>query len=209
MSPTPPTIAPRTYEPKNYDRLIGTRGFSEDLLRTHFGLYQGYVKHTNACLALLRGGTQDPYAAGEVRRRLGWEFNGMRLHELYFDGMQSGGSQIALDSPFRAAIALEFGSFESWWAQFQKLGGMRGIGWGVLSYDASGNRFINTWINEHDAGALAGTSPLLVLDLFEHAYMRDYNTDRAGYLKAFSEAVDWAVCEKRWNASGAASATPP
>jgi len=187
----------REYQTKDYGRLIGTRGFSDKMLSTHFELYEGYVKHTNKCLDLLRTTTVDPYAAGEVRRRLVWEFNGMRLHELYFDGMATGGKELVRDSPLRSALVTEHGNFETWWSRFQSVGGLRGIGWAVLCHDPVTDRFINTWVNEHDAGIFAGTTPILVLDLFEHAFMRDYNTDRWGYIKAFSDAIDWGVCERR------------
>ncbi|MES2155181.1 MAG: Fe-Mn family superoxide dismutase [bacterium] len=187
----------REYQPHDYERLIGTRGFSEPLLRTHFELYSGYVKHANKCLELLRATGVDPYAAGEVRRRLVWEFNGMRLHELYFDGMVSGGREMTRDSPLRQALVAEHGSLETWWARFQTVGGLRGIGWAALCHDPQADRFINCWINEHDAGIFAGTTPILVLDLFEHAYMRDYNTDRWSYINAFNAAIDWTVCETR------------
>lgn len=189
------------YTAMKYERLLGTRGFSDEMLQTHFGLYEGYVKQTNKCTDFLRTGTPDPYAAGEVRRRFGWEFNGMRLHELYFDGMLSGGRELASDSPLANAIVAEFGSSEEWHRLFASVANLRGIGWAVLAHDPVGNRLINTWINEHDAGALAGTHPLLVLDVFEHAYMRDYNTDRAGYIKAFTSAIDWSVCDSRLRGS--------
>ncbi len=191
----------RQYRSKNYDRLIGTRGFSEEMLRTHFKLYDGYVEHTNKCLDLLRTTGVDPYAAGEVRRRLVWEFNGMRLHELYFDGMMAGGKELTRDSPLRQAIIGEHGSMETWWARFQTVGGLRGIGWAALCHDPQADRFINCWINEHDAGIFAGTTPILVLDLFEHAYMRDYDTDRWSYVTAFSGAIDWSMCEARLRSS--------
>ncbi len=187
----------REYQAKDYTRLVGTRGFSESILSTHFDLYGGYVKHTNKCLELLRTTGVDPYAAGEVRRRLVWEFNGMRLHEMYFDGMVAGGRELARDSPVRQALIGEHGAFETWWSRFQTVGGLRGIGWAVLCHDPLTDRFINTWVNEHDAGIFAGTTPILVLDLFEHAYLRDYNLDRWGYMKAFSDAIDWSVCETR------------
>lgn len=187
----------REYKAKDYSHLLGTRGFSDEMLSTHFDLYEGYVKHTNKAIELLRSQVLDPYVAGEVRRRVAWEFNGMRLHEFYFDAMVNGGAELPEDAMLRTHLAEEFGSFEGWWNRFVKVGGLRGIGWAVLAYDPVAERYLNTWINEHDAGALAGTHPLLVLDCFEHAYMLDYGTDRNQYLRAFSAAVDWNVIDLR------------
>lgn len=185
------------YKARDYQRLIGTRGFSEELLATHFRLYEGYVQHTNKAIGLLRGETLDPYAAGEVRRRLVWEFNGMRLHELFFEGLVAGGREAHKDGAMVGAIAREWGSMEAWWRHFEAVGAMRGIGWAALVHDPVADRLLNTWVNEHDAGALAGTTTLLILDLFEHAYMRDYGTERQAYLGAWRAAVDWQACEGR------------
>ncbi|MHB8633079.1 MAG: superoxide dismutase [Thermoplasmatota archaeon] len=193
---TPP--APREYHAKTYERLIGTPGFSEEMLRAHFKLYEGYVTHTNQALQLLATGTLDPYAAGEVRRRLGWEWNGMRLHELYFDGMVSGGQELGRESQLRKAVTAQWTSFEQWWKRFQGVAGARGIGWAVLYYDPTGNHLVNAWVTEHDGGHLAGCAPIVVLDLFEHAYMRDYGLDRGPYLEAYAQAIDWNACAVRF-----------
>lgn len=193
--------APAQYKARDYQRLVGTRGFSEELLRTHFQLYEGYVQHTNQALDLLRGEALDPYAAGEVRRRLVWEFNGMRLHELFFDGLVAGGRQAHKDGALAGAIVREWGSMDAWWRHFEAVAAMRGIGWAALVHDPVADRLLNTWVNEHDAGALAGTSTVLLLDLFEHAYMRDYGTDRQAYLGAWQDAVDWQACEGRFTKS--------
>lgn len=193
---TPGPATKRTYTPRDFSHLIGTRGFSEPMLRTHFELYEGYVQHTNKALELLRQPAMDAYAAAEVRRRLVWEFNGMRLHELYFDAMTPGGADLP-DATLKPALEAEFGSLQEWWTRFQNVGALRGSGWAVLCYDPENRHLLHDWVNEHDRGTLAGTFPILVLDLFEHAYMRDYGTDRKAYLKAFHDAIDWTVCERR------------
>jgi Fe-Mn family superoxide dismutase len=74
---------------------------------------------------------------------------------------------------------------------------MRGIGWAILYYDPKGDRFFNCWVNEHDMGHLAGCKPLLVMDVFEHAFIIDYGTKRAEYIAAFMKAVDWKKVEER------------
>lgn len=188
-----------TYQAKDYSHLLGTPGFSDDLLQTHFKLYQGYVTHTNKNTDLLRGDL-DAYAKAEVRRRLGWEFNGMRLHELYFGGMTNGGKELA-GGGLKDAITRDFGSFDAWKADFTATGAARGIGWVALTYDAEAGRLLNTWINEHDVGFLAGTRPILLMDVFEHAFIKDYGTDKASYMKAYFDAVDWSVAAKRFESA--------
>jgi len=132
----------------------------------------------------------------ELKRRLGWEFNGMRLHELYFENL---GGKAALNSNGELAKAMtaSFGSVEAWEKDFRATGAMRGIGWVVLYGDPANGRLINFWINEHDVAHPAGCRPLLVLDVFEHAFMLDYGLKRADYIEAFFKAVDWTAVEAR------------
>lgn len=188
------------YEAKDYGRLIGMEGFSEQLLKNHFTLYQGYVTNTNKLFDTLAQMAKDGKIAtpeyAELKRRLGWEFNGMRLHELYFDNL---GGKTALDRGGRLAgrLATEFGSVEAWEADFKGTGAMRGIGWTILYEDPSTKRLFNQWINEHDVGHPAGCNPLLVLDVFEHAFMIDYGLKRADYLAAFMKNIRWEAVEGR------------
>lgn len=188
------------YAAKDYGNLIGMAGFSETLLKNHFTLYQGYVTNTNKLLdalgaVLAEGKTATPEYA-ELKRRLGWEFNGMRLHELYFENL---GGKAALDPAgrFAKSVAAEFGSVEKWEADFRAAGAMRGIGWVVLYQDAAAGRFVNQWVNEHDVGNIAGAAPILVMDVFEHAFMIDYGLKRADYIAAFFRNVDWKAAEAR------------
>jgi len=190
------------FAPQNYDRLIGTPGFSDTLLKNHFTLYQGYVTNTNKLAdkldALLKEGkTADPEYA-EMSRRFGWEFNGMRLHEIYFGNMTKTPSAKATDTPLAKKIAEEFGSFDAWEKDFKATGAMRGIGWALLYSDKQSGRLFNTWINEHDGGHLAGCTPILIMDVFEHAFMVDYGLKRADYIEAFFKAIDWSVAADRY-----------
>lgn len=185
----------------NFDNLIGTQGFSDTLLKNHFTLYQGYVKNTNALMETFQkmrdaGNAASPEFA-ELHRRFGWEFNGMRLHELYFGNMAKGGVAMEKGERISKKIMEDFGSVDAWRKEFMGLGAMRGIGWAVLAYDALSKHLFNVWITEHDAGHLASATPLLVLDVFEHAYVTDYGIKRADYLEAFSSAIDWSVVNTR------------
>lgn len=191
-----------SYQPKNFDHLIGTPGFSDTLLKNHFTLYQGYITNTNKLADLLsamaREGTIGTPEYAELKRRFGWEFNGMRLHEFYFGNMCSGGAALPEHSAFSKKLADDFGSYETWEKDFKGTGALRGIGWAVLYYDPASDRIFNVWVNEHDMGHLAGAIPLLVLDVFEHAYMLDYGLKRADYIDAFFKAIDWDVVTKRF-----------
>lgn len=190
------------YESKNFDNLLGTPGFSETLLKNHFTLYQGYVTNTNKLADALKDMAQNgkigtpEYA--ELKRRFGWEFNGMRLHELYFGNMKNGGAALDSNSALHKKILEDFGSYENWEKDFKGTGTMRGIGWTILYYDPVGGRLFNTWVNEHDMGHLAGAVPLLVLDVFEHAYVLDYGLKRADYIEAFFKVIDWGEVVKRF-----------
>lgn len=183
------------YEAKNFESLIGTKGFSDQLLKNHFTLYQGYVTNTNKVADTLstmlkEGMTVTPEYA-ELKRRFGWEFNGMRLHEYYFGNISKSGKTIDKNSNLYRKIVADFGSFENWEKDFKSTGAMRGIGWVILYYDAIGGRLFNTWINEHDVGHPGGAAPLLIMDVFEHAYMIDYGLKKADYIEAFFKAIDW------------------
>jgi len=190
------------YEPKKYDLLLGMTGFSDQLLKNHFTLYEGYVANTNKVLALVKEMTETEKAStpeyAELKRRFGWEYNGMRLHELYFGNMVKGGKKMNEGEALAKKIIADFGSIEQWALDFKSTGTMRGIGWVVLSHDKVSDKLFNVWINEHDVGHLAGATPVLVLDVFEHAYMIDYGLKKADYITAFMNVTDWGEAEKRY-----------
>jgi superoxide dismutase, Fe-Mn family len=188
------------YTAKDYSKLVGMEGFSETLLRNHFTLYQGYVTNTNKLLDTLDrmlkdGQTSNPEFA-ELKRRLGWEFNGMRLHEYYFENL-GGKAPINMSGKLAAKLESYFGSYELWEKDFRATGAMRGIGWVVLYQDVSTGKLINFWVNEHDVAHPAGCNPILIMDVFEHAFMLDYGLKRADYIEAFFKNVDWAAAEAR------------
>jgi len=188
------------YTAKDYSKLIGMPGFSETLLKNHFTLYQGYVTNTNKVLDILGlmaadGKTATPEYA-ELKRRLGWEFNGMRLHEYYFENL-GGKAALGPASELGLKIVKQFGDVESWEKDFRATGAMRGIGWVVLYEDPANGRLINFWINEHDAGHPAGCQPLLIMDVFEHAFMIDYGLKKGDYIEAFFKNIDWAAVGSR------------
>jgi len=194
-------VAASKYEPNNYSKLLGMKGFSDSLLSMHFKLYEGYVKNTNLLMDRLHQlAEQNQFNTPEYRglkRMYGWEFDGMRLHEYYFDNL-GGKGEIDPNSALYRQIAQQFGSYENWKSDFVATGMIRGIGWSILYHDHTTNRLVNAWINEHDLGHLAGSQPLLVMDVFEHAYLPDYGLDRRKYIEAFFNNIDWDVVNSRF-----------
>ncbi len=190
-----------TYQATNFEHLLGTEGFSNQLLTNHFTLYQGYVTNTNklaeAQAAMVRDGKTATPEFAELTRRFGWEFDGMRLHEYYFGNMKKGGSSVDKAPTFMKLAKSSFESFENWEKSFKGVGAMRGIGWTILYHDNNGKRLFNTWINEHDGGHLAGCTPILIMDVFEHAFLTDYGLKRGDYIASFFKAIDWEAVEKR------------
>ena len=189
-----------SYTAKDYSKLIGMQGFSETLLRNHLTLYQGYVTNTNKVMDTLaqmlkEGKTATPEFA-ELKRRLGWEFNGMRLHEYYFENL-GGKEALPAGGTLGKKLSADFGSYENWEKDFKGTGSMRGIGWSVLYQDMTNGNLMNFWINEHDVSHPAGCNPLMIMDVFEHAFMIDYGLKRADYIEAFFKNIDWKAVESR------------
>ncbi len=189
-----------SYTARDFNSLLGMKGFSDTLLNNHFTLYQGYVANTNKVAdtlsQMLKDGKMGTPEYAELKRRFGWEFNGMRLHELYFENLK-GSTGMDIGGKLGKKLGKDFGSADAWEKDFKACGAMRGIGWVVLYYDAAGDRLFNSWINEHDVAHLAGCNPLLIMDVFEHAYMTDYQLKRADYIGAFFANINWKVVEAR------------
>jgi Fe-Mn family superoxide dismutase len=189
-----------TYQAKDYSHLIGMEGFSQTLLKNHFTLYQGYVTNTNKLsdllAAMLKEGKTGSPEYSELKRRFGFEFNGMRLHEYYFENL---GGKAPLDKSGTLAkkLADAYGSYDAWEQDFRATGAMRGIGWVILYQDNVTGWLFNQWINEHEVGHLAGCRPTLVMDVFEHAFITDYGLKRADYIAAFFPNINWSVVAGR------------
>ena len=188
------------YTAKDYSSLIGMEGLSEELLKNHFTLYLGYVTNTNKLLETFDQLRKDDKMGtpefAEMKRRLGWEFDGMRLHEFYFENL---GGKAPIDKNGRLAkkLAEDFGSYDAWEKDFRAVGAMRGVGWAALYQDPANGKLFNFWINEHDAGHPASCNLILIMDVFEHAFMLDYGTKRPGYIDAFFKNINWAPVEAR------------
>lgn len=190
-------VLPEAYSMKDYTHLMQMNGFSQNLIRMHLKLYEGYVKNASELLNLIRSVNPKSYEYGALKRRFGWEFDGMRLHELYFDNL-GGTGKANLKSPLCLALIRQFGSFEDWKRDFVATGMIRGIGWSVLYLDPIDGKLINTWINEHDVGHLVRGIPLIIMDVFEHAYMPEFGLDKMAYIEVFFKNLNWDVIETRY-----------
>ncbi|GAB4191287.1 MAG: Fe-Mn family superoxide dismutase [Simkaniaceae bacterium] len=196
-----PNMLTYNYQAKDFSYLLGKmEGFNDQLLNMHFKLYEGYVKNTNKLLKTLKKMTlmkkDNTIAFGALKRRMGWEMDGMLLHELYFENL-GGNGKVAAGSPLYKKIEEDFGSYELWKRDYKSTGLIRGIGWVILYQDPKDGRLHNVWINEHDLGHIAGGTPVLVMDVWEHAYMTQYGLDRAGYIDAFFKNIHWETVSKR------------
>jgi superoxide dismutase, Fe-Mn family len=195
----------KPYTAKNYDYLLGKiKGLDDELLKMHFKLYQGYVTNANKLLDKIRDldakkDNRGPEFAG-YKHMLGWEFDGMILHEYYFENL-GGDKPLDEKSPIMQKIKADYGSYENWKSDFIATGLMRGIGWSIAYIEPLQGRLINVWINEHDLGHLADGNPLLIMDVFEHAYITQFGLDRAKYIDVFFNNINWNEVEQRYKNS--------
>jgi len=199
----------RVYRPRKFE-LSGLHGISDRTLEVHFKLYEGYVQQTNLLneriAGIIRDGKIDHEempAYSELTRRLGFEYNGMVLHEYYFGNLKrGGGGDPPAASELRKATEESFGSYDIWKADFVGVGKMRGVGWAVCYQDPVNGRLSNHWITLHEVGNVSGFTPLLVLDVWEHAFLLDYApADRPKYIDAFFANVDWQAVDGRLRGS--------
>jgi Fe-Mn family superoxide dismutase len=195
----------KAYQPKQF-KLAGLSGISDQTLDMHFKLYEGYVKETNRLTERIAEFLQDGKvdqeempAYSELTRRLGFEYNGMVLHEYYFGNLKkSGGGDPAASSSFFVAAESRFSSYAIWKADFVGIGRMRGVGWAICYQNPSSGRLSNHWITLHEVGNVAGFKPVLVMDVWEHAFLLDYKpAERAKYIDAFFANIDWNAVEQR------------
>jgi Fe-Mn family superoxide dismutase len=181
---------------------LDLKGLSKAQLDVHFALYQGYVTNTNrlneTIAAMIKDGKGNTPDCAEMKRRLGFEYNGMVLHEYYFDNLGAT-APLSKDAALSKKISEGYGSYESWEADFKNTGLMRGIGWAILYQDPGSKALTNHWITDHEVGHIAGFKPILVMDVWEHAYTVDFKaTERAKYIEAFMGNVNWDTVAKRF-----------
>ncbi|MBY0376517.1 Fe-Mn family superoxide dismutase [Patescibacteria group bacterium] len=182
------------------------KGISAKNIEEHLKLYAGYVKNINGIFEKMGELMQDPeknaYVTGELMRRVGFEFNGMRNHEYYFKSLEGGAKPLSADSPLRKAMEKQAGSMENWMMGFKHLAMTRGVGWAIIYWDKVSKQMIPAWIDEQQLGQLNGLSYVLGIDMWEHAFVYDYPTsEKKKYVEAFFENLNWEVIERNFLAA--------
>ena len=187
------------------------KGISERNIEEHLKLYAGYVKNANLILAkideysedsnpLVGAGEEHAYALGEISRRFGFEFDGMRNHEYYFSHLDGGAQDLGEESALKKSIEKEWGTFDRWLKRFKTLATTRGVGWAFLYYDSINEKLLNTWVDEQHLGHLTGLQPILALDMWEHSYVADYKpSGKKQYIEDFFENLNWSSCEENFS----------
>ena len=192
-----------TYTPRTFTLPV-LKGLSEKQIAVHLALYEGYVKHVNLIMEKIATYKEaDPegnaFAIAEMRRRLGFEFDGMRMHEYYFEQFEGGAVAPTPDSPLASVATEKYGNWDGLVSHVKEVAGTRGIGWVVVYSDPRANTLHTAFVNDHEIGQLAGLPILLAVDLWEHAYMVDYvPAEKKTYVEAFLENVNWSIVEKRF-----------
>lgn len=181
------------------------KGISKKTIEEHLKLYSGYVKHTNLILEkieeLAKDSEKNAYVLGELQRRFGFEFDGMRNHEYYFYSLTSGAKNLDSGSELKKEIEKEWGSFEAWLARFKAIAMTRGIGWAILYWDHETKRLVNAWVDEQHLGHLTGLRFIVGIDMWEHAFYLDYATDKKKYVEAFFENLNWQTAESNFTSA--------
>jgi superoxide dismutase, Fe-Mn family len=195
----------KKFEEKKFN-IPALKGISVKSIEEHLKLYAGYVKHANLILEkideMAKDAEKNAYALGELQRRFGFEWGGMRNHEYYFNHFEGGPSALEAASPLRSAIEAEWGSFDLWLNRFKSIALTRGIGWAMLYYDAKTDRLVNAWVDEQHLGQLVGASPILCLDMWEHSFVADYQpSGKKTYVEDFFANLNWTSAENNLSAA--------
>ncbi len=183
---------------------IGTLdGIGAKSIEEHLKLYAGYVKHANLILEKIAEYSVDSeknaYVLGELQRRFGFEFDGMRNHEYYFEQFEDGATDLSPDGTLAKAIAAEWGSLDASLTRFKAIAMTRGIGWAIMYYDPTTKKLLNAWIDEQHLGHLVGLKVVLALDMWEHSYMLDYvPSEKKKYVEAFFKNINGKKIEERF-----------
>lgn len=191
------------YEEKKFV-LPDLQGLSAKQLETHLKLYAGYITHVNLIRKNIReleavDKEKNAYLVSELRRRFSFEFNGMRMHEYYFEQFENGATSESSDGALVAALSEKYGDFQKWKEHFIAVAMSRGIGWAILYWDARGKTPHSVWVGDHELGTLAGLPVIIALDMWEHAYMMDYTpAEKKKYIDAFFANLNWDTVERRF-----------
>ncbi len=189
----------KKFEEKKFN--IGKlKGISNKTIEEHLKLYSGYVKNANTILEKISemkaDSDKNAYAIAETMRRFGFEYNGIRNHEVYFKILEGSNKTINTDGDLMRQIIEDFGSYDAWLIEFKSLALTRGIGWAMLYYDRNEKRLLNAWIDEQHLGQLQDCSLIIALDMWEHSFVADYQpSGKKSYVGDFFENLNWENVE--------------
>lgn len=190
------------FTPKTFN-IPALKGISAKNIEEHLKLYAGYVTHSNQVLKKIEelsenAETNMPILSG-LQKRFGFEYNGMRNHEIYFSSFEEGAHALSTDSALAKAISDQWGSFEKWLTLFKAIATTRGVGWAMLYYDRQEKKLLNAWVDEQHFGQLQNCTLILGLDMWEHSFVADYQpSGKKQYIDDFFENLNWGVIEKRF-----------
>jgi Fe-Mn family superoxide dismutase len=190
------------YQEKKFE-LPALIDISKESVDAHLGLYAGYVKNFNAISALLpeyaKDSEKNAHALAELIRRRSFEFDGMRLHEYYFEQFEVGPAPLTSSGALEQALARDYMKAEHIVPYLTAIGQMRGPGWAILYWDQQAGQFLAGFSGEQHQGHFVTLPIILALDVWEHAYLLDYGTQGKGnYIDAFFKNLNWSVMEARF-----------
>jgi Fe-Mn family superoxide dismutase len=187
-----------TFQVRSALKPSGLKGISDEQIDQHWKLYEGYVKNTNELLAEVARTERGSRDWAELKRRAAFELDGMVLHERYFENLKAG-TKLRPQGQLAQALGASWKSVDDWQKDFAATGEIRGVGWAIVYFDSGTKQLFNWWIGDHEIGHPAGWTPILVMDVWEHAYMVDHGASgRKEYVEAFLENVNWDVVERRF-----------
>ena len=186
-----------TYQVRPFD-LTAVKGLSKKAIDLHLGLYKGYVDNLNKLLEQnSKGGS--PLVTDGYNRRFAFEYNGVKLHELFFEQLAGKRRQPLTDSDWVEALKEDFGDFNGWKSKIETLATTRGVGWVLTLRERGTSRLHNFWVDLHHLHMPADSQIVFALDLWEHAFLTDFTpAQKADYVKTVLENVDWAIVEQRF-----------
>lgn len=192
----------KKFEEKKFN-IATLKGISAKTIEDHLKLYAGYVKNTNLILQKINelavDSEKNAYELAEVQRRFGFEYDGMRNHEIYFEALSNGAKNISKDTKLYKSIEYVWGSFDAWLTRFKAIAMTRGIGWAILYLDKKEKFLMNAYVEDHQMGQLTGCTPILCLDMWEHAYIADYQPGgKKDYVEDFFVNLNWETIEKNF-----------
>ncbi len=185
----------KKFETRTFD-IPELKGISKKNIEEHLKLYSGYVTNLNTIHEIVENQTNPEYARREAFRRQGFEYGGMRNHEVYFSSFEGGPKPLSPESSLHKKIVEWCGSFDTFLTIFKGLAMTRGIGWAMLGYDKTADTMIQYWVDEQHLGHLPGVAPILALDMWEHSYVADYQpSGKKNYVEDFFANINWETIE--------------